>query len=56
MTVPDDAAAFTIVGSPPKAPRLHIVSRAPTCEGTRHIKDAGATAVVPPELEGALKS
>jgi CPA2 family monovalent cation:H+ antiporter-2 len=56
VTVPDDAAALTIVtAARRRAPRLHIVSRASTWEGARHIKAAGATAVVRPELEGGVE-
>jgi CPA2 family monovalent cation:H+ antiporter-2 len=56
VTVPDVAAALTIVtAARRRAPRLHIVSRASTWEGARHIKDAGSTAVVRPELEGGVE-
>ncbi len=56
VTVPDDAAALTIVtAARGRAARLHIVSRASTWDGARHIKDAGATAVVRPELEGGVE-
>jgi CPA2 family monovalent cation:H+ antiporter-2 len=56
VTVPDDAAALTIVTTARRrAPDLHIISRASTWEGGRHLKDAGATAVVRPELEGGVE-
>jgi CPA2 family monovalent cation:H+ antiporter-2 len=56
VTVPDDAAALTIATTARRsAPQLHIVSRASTWDGARHIKEAGATAVVRPELEGGVE-
>jgi Trk K+ transport system NAD-binding subunit len=37
------------------APDLHIITRASTWEGGRHLKEARATAVVRPELEGGIE-
>ncbi len=58
MTVPDDSAALTVVRATRRSvpsPSLHIIARASTWEGARHLKDAGATDVVRPELEGGLE-
>jgi CPA2 family monovalent cation:H+ antiporter-2 len=56
ITVPDDAAALAIVTTARRlAPDLHIITRASTWEGSRHLRDAGATAVVRPELEGGIE-
>jgi CPA2 family monovalent cation:H+ antiporter-2 len=56
VTVPDDASALTMVTTGRGiAPELHIISRASTWEGGRLLKDAGATAVVRPELEGGIE-
>ncbi len=58
VTVPDDSAALTVVRATRRSvpsPSLHIIARASTWEGARHLKDAGATDVVRPELEGGLE-
>jgi CPA2 family monovalent cation:H+ antiporter-2 len=56
VTVPDDTSALTMVTSARRlAPDLHVITRASTWEGARHLKDAGATAVVRPELEGGIE-
>ena len=56
MTVPDDTAAMMIVGPVRRrAPSLHIITRASTWEGGRRLKEAGATDVVRPELEGGVE-
>lgn len=56
ITVPDDAAALAMVAtSRHRAPGLHVITRASTWEGGRHLKDAGATAVIRPELEGGIE-
>ncbi|HJS74437.1 MAG TPA: cation:proton antiporter, partial [Vicinamibacteria bacterium] len=58
VTVPDDSAAIMVVRAARRrvpSPSLHIVARASTWEGARHLKDAGATDVVRPELEGGLE-
>jgi CPA2 family monovalent cation:H+ antiporter-2 len=56
VTVPDDAAALTIVtAARRRARQLDIVSRASTWEGARRIRKAGATEVVRPELEGGVE-
>ena len=56
VTVPDDAAALVIVTAARRlAPDLRIVSRASTWEGARRMRDAGAQAIVRPELEGGIE-
>jgi CPA2 family monovalent cation:H+ antiporter-2 len=56
VTVPDDAAALAVVTAARRlAPNLHIITRASTWEGARQLKEAGATAVVRPELEGGIE-
>jgi CPA2 family monovalent cation:H+ antiporter-2 len=56
ITVPDDAAALTIVATARQlAPDLHVITRASTWEGARHLKDVGATAIIRPELEGGIE-
>jgi CPA2 family monovalent cation:H+ antiporter-2 len=58
VTVPDDSAALTVVRASRRrvpSPSLHIIARASTWEGARHLKEAGATDVVRPELEGGLE-
>jgi monovalent cation:H+ antiporter-2, CPA2 family len=56
ITVPDDAAALTIVAAARRlAPDLHVITRASTWEGARHLQDVGATAIVRPELEGGIE-
>jgi CPA2 family monovalent cation:H+ antiporter-2 len=56
VTVPDDAAALTIVTTARRIAReIHIVSRASSWEGARRIREAGAAAVVRPELEGGVE-
>jgi monovalent cation:H+ antiporter-2, CPA2 family len=56
VTVPDDTAAMMIVGAVRRralSPR--IITRASTWEGGRRLKEAGATDVVRPELEGGVE-
>jgi CPA2 family monovalent cation:H+ antiporter-2 len=56
ITVPDDAAALTIVATARQlAPDLPVITRASTWEGARHLKDVGATAIIRPELEGGIE-
>jgi CPA2 family monovalent cation:H+ antiporter-2 len=58
VTVPDDSAALMVVAAARRrvpSPSLHIIARASTWEGARHLKDAGATDIVRPELEGGLE-
>ncbi|HEY7698872.1 MAG TPA: NAD-binding protein, partial [Vicinamibacteria bacterium] len=56
VTVPDDTAALTIVNAARnRAPSLRIITRASTGEGAHRLKDAGATDIVRPELEGGLE-
>jgi CPA2 family monovalent cation:H+ antiporter-2 len=58
VTVPDDAAALMVVTAARRrvpSPSLHVITRASTWEGALRLKDAGATDVVRPELEGGLE-
>jgi CPA2 family monovalent cation:H+ antiporter-2 len=56
VTVPDDTSALTIVTSARRlAPDLRIITRASTWEGAWRLKQAGATTVVRPELEGGIE-
>jgi len=58
VTVPDDAAALTVVTAARRlvpSPSLHVITRASTWEGALCLKDAGATDIVRPELEGGLE-
>ncbi|MGH9319513.1 MAG: cation:proton antiporter [Vicinamibacteria bacterium] len=56
VTIPDDTAALMVVtAARHRAPSLRIITRASTWEGARHLKDAGATDIVRPELEGGLE-
>jgi CPA2 family monovalent cation:H+ antiporter-2 len=58
VTVPDDTAALMVVRTARRrvpSPSLRIIARASTWDGARHLKDAGATDVVRPELEGGLE-
>ena len=56
ITVPDDTSALTTVTTARRlAPDLHIITRASTWEGGRYLKEATATAVVRPELEGGIE-
>jgi len=56
VTVPDDTAAMMIVGPVRRrAPSLRVITRASTWEGGRRLKEAGATDVVRPELEGGVE-
>lgn len=56
VTLPDDAAALAAVKTARGlAPGLHVVARASTWEGARHLRAAGATDVVRPELEGGVE-
>ncbi len=58
VTLPDDAAALMVVAAARRrvsSPSLHIIARASTREGARHLKEAGATDIVRPELEGGLE-
>jgi CPA2 family monovalent cation:H+ antiporter-2 len=56
ITVPDDAAALAIVATARQvAADLHVITRASTWEGARHLRDVGATAIVRPELEGGIE-
>ena len=46
VTVPDDTAALMVVAAARRqvpSPTLHIIARASSWEGARHLKDAGAT-------------
>ena len=56
ITLPDDAAALAVMETARAyAPALHVVARASTWEGGRRLSQAGATAVVRPELEGGVE-
>ena len=56
ITLPDDAAALTIVATAKKtAPGLHTIARASTWDGARRLHAAGAGEVVRPELEGGVE-
>ena len=56
ITVPDDAAALSIVATARRlASDLHVVTRASTWQGARHLHDMGAAAIVRPELEGGIE-
>ena len=56
VTVPDDASSLMIVTAARRlATDLNIITRAATWEGARLLREAGATAVVRPELEGGLE-
>jgi CPA2 family monovalent cation:H+ antiporter-2 len=56
ITLPDDAAALAVMETAHMyAPKLHVVARASTWEGGRQLSNAGATAVVRPELEGGVE-
>jgi CPA2 family monovalent cation:H+ antiporter-2 len=57
VTVPDDAAALMVVTAARRRapPSLHIITRASTWDGALLLKDAGATDIVRPELEGGLE-
>lgn len=56
ITLPDDAAALAVMETARAlAPTLHVVARASTWDGGRRLSDAGATAVVRPELEGGVE-
>jgi monovalent cation:H+ antiporter-2, CPA2 family len=56
VTVPDDTSALMVVrAARRRVPSLHIIARASTWEGALHLKEAGATDIVRPELEGGLE-
>jgi CPA2 family monovalent cation:H+ antiporter-2 len=56
VTVSDEIAGRMIVESARRwAPTLHIVVRASTCAGAHQLSDAGANAVIWPELEGGVE-
>jgi K+:H+ antiporter len=55
VTVGDDISALLVVKAARRiAPRLQIIVRASTWDGARQLKEAGATAVIRPELEGGI--
>ena len=55
VTVSDDVSALMVVTAARRiAPHLHIIVRASTWDGARRLKEAGASAVVRPELEGGI--
>jgi CPA2 family monovalent cation:H+ antiporter-2 len=55
VTVGDDVSALMVVTAARRiAPHLQIIVRASTWDGARRLKDAGASAVVRPELEGGI--
>jgi CPA2 family monovalent cation:H+ antiporter-2 len=56
VTIPDDAAALTVVATTRRlAPDLHSICRASTWDGGRLLLEAGASAIVRPELEGGIE-
>jgi CPA2 family monovalent cation:H+ antiporter-2 len=56
VTLPDDVAvASVVVAARALAPKLHIVARASTWDGAKHIRAAGATEIIRPELEGGVE-
>jgi CPA2 family monovalent cation:H+ antiporter-2 len=56
VTLPDEsAAAITVAAARNRAPSLHIIARAATREGARHLSDLGADEIVRPEFEGGLQ-
>jgi monovalent cation:H+ antiporter-2, CPA2 family len=55
VTVADDVSAQMIVAAGRRlGPQLDIIARASTWAGARRLTDAGATAVIRPELEGGI--
>lgn len=56
VTLPDDPAVTAVVAAArAAAPRLHIVARGSTYDGAKHIRAAGATEIIRPELEGGVE-
>lgn len=56
VTVPDDAAAVMISNlARAVAPGLYVVSRASSAQAIDQLRNAGASAVVLPELEGSVE-
>ncbi len=56
VTVPDESVtAIAVASARALAPNLHIVARASTREGGRHLSTLGANEIVRPELEGGLQ-
>src|SRR5262245_47352873 len=56
VTVGDDVSALMIVTTGRRlGPHVEIIVRASTWDGARRLKEAGATEVVRPELEGGLE-
>lgn len=56
LTVPDEPTAAIAVDVARKlSPDLHIIARASTAEGARHLVSLGANEIVRPELEGGLQ-
>jgi len=56
ITLPDDAAALAVVETARQITKnLPIVARASTWEGARHLRKAGATEIIRPELEGGVE-
>ncbi len=55
VTLPDDVSALTVVTmAREQAPSLPILARASSWDGARRLRDAGATDVIRPELEGGI--
>ena len=56
VTLPDEASTELVVAAARQlAPNLHIIARAATQEGVRHLAQLGAQDVIQPELEGGLE-
>jgi monovalent cation:H+ antiporter-2, CPA2 family len=56
VTIPDESmAAIAVASARRRAPDLHIIARAATREGGRHLSALGANEIVRPEFEGGLQ-
>ncbi len=56
VTLPDEASTELVVAAARQlAPNLHIIARAATQGGVRHLAELGAQDVIQPELEGGLE-
>ncbi|MEQ1868723.1 MAG: cation:proton antiporter [Vicinamibacterales bacterium] len=56
VTVPDESvAAIAVASARARAPHLHIVARASTRDGGRHLSALGANEIVRPEFEGSVQ-
>lgn len=56
VTLPDEASTEMVVAAARQlAPTLHIIARASTQSGVKHLAELGAQDVIQPELEGGLE-